>query len=445
MSDMIREPARDVPVVAEVDVCVLGGSCTGVFAAVRAARRGASVALVERQNAFGGVATSGFVNIWHSLHDTEYRERIIGGLTQETIDRLLRREAVTIRPNNPSSAYMLNTEELKIELDELVLEHGIQAFLHTSYCAAQVVNGRIAAVFVENKNGRGAIRAKVFVDATGDGDLAAQVGVPFGVAEHLQPPTACAKVLNFPGKGFRELYNAHREEFGLEEDSGWQGGIPGVPNVAMVAQTHVFGANCASACELTAAEIEGRRQMRAIIDLLRKHGDRQDLALVGLPSYIGIRETRRFHTDHILTEDEVLHGVRFPDAIANGSYRVDVHHPSGGGFLFKYLDGSQVDFCNGGQRVTGRWRPETPTNPTFYQVPYRTMTSGHCPNLLLAGRMIGTDRGAFGAVRVMVNLNQIGEAAGEAAHLALAKDGRVTAVAPTELRDALTDGGSVVL
>lgn len=445
MTNVIREPARDVPVVAEVDVCVLGGSCTGVFAAVRAARRGASVALVERQNAFGGVATSGFVNIWHSLHDTEYRERIIGGLTQETIDRLQRREAVLIRPNNPSAGYVLNTEDLKIELDELVLEHGIQAFLHTSYCAAQVVDGRIAAVFVENKNGRGAIRAKVFVDATGDGDLAAQVGVPFGVAEHLQPPTVCAKVLNFPGKGFRELYNAHREEFGLEEDSGWQGGIPGVPDVTMVAQTHVFGANCAMACELTAAEIEGRRQMRAILDLLRKYGERQDLALVGLPSYIGIRETRRFHTDHVLAEEEVLHGVRFPDAIANGSYRVDVHHPSGGGFLFKYLDGSQVDYCNGGQRVTGRWRPETPTNPTFYQVPYRTMTSRHCPNLLLAGRMVGTDRGAFGAVRVMVNLNQIGEAAGEAAHLSLAKDGQVAAVAPTELRQALADGGSVML
>jgi len=279
----------------------------------------------------------------------------------------------------------------------------------------------------------------------GDGDLAAQVGVPFAVAEHLQPPTVCAKVLNFPDKGFRTLYNTHREEFRLEEDSGWQGGIPSVPNVTMVAQTHVFGANCAQACELTIAEIEGRRQMRAILDLLRKHGGMENLALVGLPSYIGIRETRRFHTDHILTEEEVLHGIRFPDAIANGSYRVDVHHPSGGGFLFKYLDGSQVDFCNGGQRVTGRWRPETTENPTFYQIPYRTMTSAHCENLILAGRMIGTDRGAFGAVRVMVNLNQVGEAAGEAAQLALGKGGRVREVVPAELRQDLAEGGSVVL
>lgn len=444
MNDVIREPARDVPVVADVDVCVLGGSCTGVFAAVRAARRGARVALVERQNAFGGVATSGLVNVWHTLHDTEFRTRIIAGLTEETLGRLRQRNALIERPDHPSSAYVLNTEELKIELDSLVLEHGILAFLHTSYCAAHLAGDRIEAVYIENKNGRGAIRARVFVDATGDGDLAAHAGVPFAIAEHLQPPTACAKVLHFPGQGFRELYNAHRTEFGLDEDSGWQGPIPGLPGLVMVAQTHVFGANCADACELTAAEIEGRRQIRAIMDLLRRHGDGKDLALAGLPSYIGIRETRRFHTDHVLTEHEVLHGARFPDAVANGSYRVDVHHPSGGGFLFKYLDGTQVDYCNGGQRITGRWRPETPENPTFYQIPYRTMTSAHCPNLILAGRMIGTDRGAFGATRVMVNLNQVGEAAGEAAHLALARDGRVRDLDPAALRQALADGGSEV-
>ena len=445
MTQTIREPARDLPVWADVDVCVLGGSCTGVFAAVRAARLGAKVAIVERQNAFGGVATSGLVNIWHSVLDTGFRERIIGGLTQETIDRLHRRDAVFEKANSPSAGHVLNTEELKIELDELALAHGIGVFLHTSYCAPCIVDGRLEAVFVENKDGRGAIRARVFVDATGDGDLAAHAGVPFAVADHLQPPTTCAKVLNFPGAGFRELYNAHREEFGLANDSGWQGAIPGLPGLVMVAQTHVFDADCSQAGQLTAAEIEGRRQMRAMMDLLRKYGDGKNLALAGLPSYIGIRETRRFHTDHILTEDEVLRGDRFPDAIANGSYRVDVHHPSGGGFLFKYLDGTQVDYCDGGRRVTGRWRPETPENPTFYQIPYRSMVSSACPNLILAGRMIGTDRGAFGAVRVMVNLNQVGEAAGVAAHLALAEDGRVRAVDPARLRQSLADGGSVML
>ncbi|MCA1809904.1 MAG: FAD-dependent oxidoreductase, partial [Kiritimatiellia bacterium] len=242
----------------------------------------------------------------------------------------------------------------------------------------------------------------------------------------------------------RKLYNDHRAEFGLDEDSGWQGPLPGLPGITMVAQSHVFNANCADNDQLTAAEFEGRRQIRAMMDLLRKYGERPPV-LASLPSYIGIRETRRFQTDHVLTEEEVLQGRRFPDAIANGTYRVDVHYPTGGGFIFKYLDGTQKDVRNGGKCEIGRWRPETVENPTFYQIPYRTMTSAHCPNLLLAGRMIGSDRGAFGAIRVMVNLNQVGEAAGEAACLALAGGGHVREISIDQLRRALADGGSRVL
>ena len=97
----------DLPIFDDVDICVLGGSCTGVFAAVRAARLGATVAVVEKQNAFGGVATNSLVNVWHSLYDVGKTQRIIAGLTQEVIDRLSEREAVERNPN-PSSAYRLN-------------------------------------------------------------------------------------------------------------------------------------------------------------------------------------------------------------------------------------------------------------------------------------------------------------------------------------------------
>lgn len=445
MKPTLREPARNVPVIADADICVLGGSCTGVFAALRAARRGARVVLVERQNGFGGMATAGFVNCWHSLHDTLHREQIIVGLTEELLARLRRRKALIEQPEKYAS-YVFNSEELKIDLDELVLKHGVRALLHTTYCAPHVENGELIAVFVENKNGRGAVRAKVFIDATGDGDLAAHLGVPFAVGDNLQPPTTCAKILHFaqPSTVFRERYNAHREEFGLAQDYGWQGRLPGLPDMTMVAQSHVFNANCADNDQLSAAEFEGRRQIRAMMDLLRKYGDRLPV-LAGLPSTIGIRETRRFLTDIILTEADVLQGRRFPDAIANGTYRVDVHHSSGGGFTFKYLDGTQRVVRDGGHCEMGRWRDETPENPLFYQIPYRTMTSDRCPNLLLAGRMIGADRGAFGAIRVMVNLNQIGEAAGEAAFLALHDGGRVRDVSTQKLRHALTDGGSRML
>ena len=442
----IREPAQTLPVLADADVCVIGGSCTGVFAAVRAARLGASVVLLERSNAFGGVATHGLVLIWHSLRDTEFKRPIIGGLTAEVIDRLLRRDAAAINEGNSNSYCSLNTEELKIELDGLVREHRITPLLHTLGCRPLLQGDRIDAVLVENKDGRGAVRARVFVDATGDGDIAVRAGVPGRVRDGLQPPTTCAKIWRFhpEGKRFGDLYKAHHAAFGLEPDSGWDSPVPGLPDIRMVAQTHVFGANVADAAALTRAEMEGRRQIRGVIDLLRAHGDpAKPPVLVQLASCIGARESRILDAAHRLTEEEVLHGIRFPDAIANGSYRVDVHAPRGGGFLFKYLDGTTLFAHNNGCEQ-GRWREPTPENPTFYQIPYRCLHHPSRPNLLFAGRMISADRGAFGAIRVMVNLNQTGEAAGTAAALAARGGLPVGAVDPALLRRQLADGGSII-
>ncbi len=447
MSKMIEEPARQIPVWADVDVCVIGGSCTGVFAAVRAARLGASVVLVERSNAFGGTATQGLVLVWHSLRDTEHKQPIIGGLTREVLDRLTPRGSVLTEERSIASAFRLNTEELKIELDLLVKEHGIVPMLHTVGCVPLCDGDRIEAVCVENKDGRGAIRARVFIDATGDGDMAARAGVPSRMRDHLQPPTTCAKVAKFhPAQGsYHALYRQHHAEFGLLPDAGWDSPIPGLPDIRFVAQTHVFGVNLARAAELTAAEMEGRRQIRAILDLLRTYGNPDDPpVLAQLAACIGGRESRIIEAAHRLTEDEVLHGKRFEDAIANGSYHVDIHAPDGGGFLLKFLHGGQV-MVRGDRREEGRWREPTPTNPTFYQIPYRCLYHPSWANLLVAGRMIDTDRGAFGAVRVMVNLNQVGEAAGVAAWLVVQQGGHVGAVDPAHLRATLADGGSIVL
>lgn len=444
---IVEEPRRHIPVIAEADLCVVGGSCTGVFAAVRAARLGASVVLVERSNCFGGTATNGLVLIWHSLLDTEFRHPIVGGLTAETIDRLVSRNAAVRKAGSSEAGCWINTEELKIELDTLVREQRVQPMLHTQGCLPLMEGDRISALAIENKDGRGAIRAKMFIDATGDGDVAVRSGVPWRERDRLQPPTTCAKIRNFrqTGMSFADIYRQHHAEFGLAPDSGWDAAVPGLPDVWMVAQTHVFNVNAARADQLTDAEIEGRRQIRAIMDMLRTYApDGDDIALVQLASALGIRETRVLEAAHCLTEQEVLHGVRFPDAIANGSYRVDVHAPEGGGFLFKYLDGRTL-FAHGNGNREGRWREPTPENPTFYQIPYRCLYHPMRPNLLCAGRMISTDGGAFGAVRVMVNTNQTGEAAGVAAVLALHGSAHSVAhVDPQDVRRTLARGGSIM-
>jgi hypothetical protein len=375
------------------------------------------------------------------LKDTECKEKIIGGLTQEILDRLIERDSIYVKENQ--CRYTFNSEELKIELDNLIREHEIRPRLHTYYCAALKDNDRIDAVIIENKNGRFAIRAKMFVDATGDGDVAMHAGIPWKRDPLFQPPTTCAKIQNIiDTEIFRELYGKYHKQFNLQPDNGWQTFIPGLKGISMFAQTHVFDAFTADADELTFAEMEGRRQIRASMDMVRQYGPKdQNMQLVALASSIGVRETRRFDAEYILTEEDVLWGKRFPDAIANGSYCVDVHYSEGGGTLFKFLDGRQIDTRN---NIHGRWRDPIDKNPTFWQIPYRTMIYRNCRNLIMAGRMIAADRGAFGAIRVMVNMNQVGEAAGVAAAMATRQDCDVQAIDADDLRAKLQEGASIM-
>lgn len=446
----LREPARDIPVIHEADVCVLGGSCTGLFAAIRAARLGARVVILEKDNCFGGIATTAMVNVWHSLHDTEGKRQIIAGLTEETIDRLERRGAVMRHElTNPSRGFTFNSEELKIELDELAREAGIKIYLHTQFAAPAplIEDGRLAAVFVENKSGRGAIRAGVFIDATGDADLAARLGCVTYLANHLQPATACARLagwgtLNEANVGalIREHGPAHK----LPPTFSWGNYVPN-SNVFMLAATRIHGINPANADDLTHGEIEGRRQVRAIMDILREASPESGLSLEALPSRLGLRESRHIRSPYQLTGDDVLSGRGFDDTIAQGSYRVDIHHQDKPGITLRYLDGTET-FCQPGHpNERGRWRPETATNPTYYQIPYRTLLPVTGPrNVVVAGRMLDVDSVAHGAVRVMVNMNQTGEAAGVAAVQALDHDHDLRAVDVGRLRAALIAGGSAL-
>jgi len=199
--------------------------------------------------------------------------------------------------------------------------------------------------------------------------------------------------------------------------------------------------------DLTSAEIEGRRKVRALLDVIRKYAPEDSAVhLAALAATIGIRETRRICARYRLSGDDVLSGRHFDDAIANGSYPVDTHHADGAGITFRYLDGTQRVVPERGQPpIVGRWRDPLPVDPTFYQVPLRSLMQERVPNLMLAGRMLDADRTAFSAVRVMVNTNQTGEAAGVAAWLALDEALPVQDVNPARVRQTLAAGGSVIM
>lgn len=440
-------PSRKVPVSGKYDICVVGGSCTGAFAAIRAARLGAKVVLIEKQNRFGGVAVSGLVSIWHSLKDTSFKTTIIAGLTLETIERLDRRNAVFHKAESPSSAYTLNTDELSIELDKMLLESGVEVLLHTSFTAPYMQDGKVVGIVIENKSGTQVVTADYFIDATGDADLCYRSGLSCRKPEHPQPPTTCAKFSDwkFPegfdlGKAIRE----HGKEYGIPEGFIWGAHVPG-SEIFMLAGTRVFGRDCADGKDLTAAELEGRRQIRAVHDLLRDKYGLNKITLQALPSMIGIRESRHIDAQYRITGKELLNGVRFDDAIANGTYRVDIHQPDRPGIIFRYLDGSEVYSCPGQPGVESRWREPVESDPAFYQIPLRSLIPVGSENIITAGRMLDSDAEAFGGLRVMVNMNQTGEAAGVAAVLALDSGCNIADVPAAKVRDTLKKGCSIII
>lgn len=403
------------------DLVVVGGGCTGVFAAVRAARKGLKVAIVEKSNCFGGVATNGLVNVWHSLYDIYRKEQIIGGLTHEVAQTLLKLGYAGVSPTE-SNHTILDPNALKWVLDTLVTEHKIKIFFHTFYHSLVTDSGRIESILVANKDGLGRISAAFFIDATGDGDLCRDAGVEAYTNSALQPPTpGCFMRKKVSGK-LGELIAQHGKEFGLEDDWGWGGAVPGVEEIQFRADFHVFGKNCGSAAELTEAEIEGRRKIYALCRLLQKYDDPTQ-AVVALPGQIGIRETVHYKTRFRANEMDLLLGKSYDDTVMRGTYRIDIHHHNDNGITFKYLDGRKTTHYGKKDRVeVSNWMEELGIRQApapYYQIPFGILVQEKVGNLIPVGRMLNGDRGAFGALRVMVNLNQLGEAAGVAAYLAL--------------------------
>lgn len=445
--EFIIEPAKKVPVCASADICVVGGSATGVFAAVRAARLGAKVILIEKAGSLGGTAANGLVNVWHSFYDTEGKKQIIAGLSQEVIERL---EKLGETGGDIRGSHFFNPNELKTELDLLLSENKIKCLLHTFYAGLSAEGDSIGHIFIENKDGRSAVKAGFFIDATGDGDLARDLGIESFRNENIQPPSACFLMQgNADGIGIQDLFRKYGAGNPLKDDWGWSCRVPGLDNVTMQAASHVFGRDCSDAEDLSAAEAEGRRQMRDIVKMLRGHGrPGENYRIAASCAHIGIRETNHYRTAWQARELPLLLGERYEDAVLSGTYGVDIHH-AGRGITFKYFDGTRHTENADGSTEDGNWRKELDISPdipvpTFYQIPFGLLVGGTYRNFIAAGRMINADTGAFGALRVMVNLNQLGEAAGTGAYLALHRNLPIQKTDGTEVVKLLQAGGSAL-
>lgn len=399
--DIVTLPSRSVPVLAEADICVAGGSCTGVFAAVTAARRGARVAVVEPQNRFGGTATASQVCYWHSIFNLDYSRQIIAGMTDEILHRLDRRGQVDYADGpDPSWYARLNTEELAIELDELVVEAGVLPFLHTR--AVDVwrdADGRPAGLLVAGKGGLGVLKAKYLVDATATaticarrrgGNVAESVA---SAADRLREDEPLA------GAGGRDVRAREVDPCGGGALSHAGGDDLGVSDSR---EKHLHaGRNQDSGRGFIGPRRVDRGRDRGAPPDPRDSGHRgrhglPRPVLEALPSLIGIRDTRHIRSLYRLTTDDVLYGREFPDTIARGTYRVDVHSQNPPGTRFLYLDGTEVFISPDRENEATRWRPEGPA-PECYCIPLRSLIPAGFDNLISAGRMIDAETGAYGA------------------------------------------------
>lgn len=406
----IPEPARLTPITREVDVLVAGGGPAGLAAALAAARNGCEVLLVEQFNSLGGVGGPGLHNHISQVNAESMPLRVVGGLGWELGQRIRGAGAGDV-----ANCYDYDPEAFKYLLDCWMRDAGVDLLFH-SFAADVVMEARtVHGVIVQNKSGREAFVAKQVIDCTGDGDIAYLAGAPWEQGregdQRCQPVTMMFRMggVDWPQvAAWRKDYQC-REFFEDLQARGemepfqnvimgfWHNGVR--PDQVGINFTHMIAVDSTKAEELTRATLEGRRQVQHCVQVFRKHIPGFESGyLIDTAATIGLRESRRIRGDYTLTYEDLISRREFEDSIGYGSFFVDIHNLDGPGM-------SPTTF-----------RPE----PGFrYQLPYRILVPQAVDNLLVAGRCVSATHRALGSVRVMLTCMVLGEAAGEAAALAL--------------------------
>ena len=416
------------------DVAVIGGGFAGVAAALAAARGGASVLLVEKGNCLGGAAVHCLVNPFMPYWTVEDGKRVdlAAGLFGEINDCLQKRSDLDESVRFLEKDMYFREEELKYVLNEMVTEAGVQLLFHAYIFRAERQGDRITSVSVATRGGELQIEADRFIDATGDAQLAYLAGCPTTLGrepDHLcQPMTLCFRVGNVNVERFmasRPVWaKAHAESLAAGELMNPRENIlvfysPN-PGVLHFNTTRVIKKNPTDPFDLTAAEILARKQVYEIYDLLKKHAEGLENSFLMMTApEIGVRESRMIVGDYTLTETDCKDCVRFPDAIAACNYDIDIHNPEGTGtYIYAFKPGE------------------------YYTIPYRCLIPQTVSNLLVAGRCISSDHSAQASYRIMPFVCCLGEAAGEAAALAMQDGVDFRSVNVTELQDRLRAQGA---
>lgn len=441
----------------EADVVVVGGGPAGVNAALAAGRQGAKTVLIERYGFIGGMSTAALVYPWMTFHTLEGKQ-VIKGIAQEIVDRLMARGASpghvrdtvgfvrTITPFHP--------EAYKVLAMEMFKEAGVKLILHSFVDEVKVEAERIRSVVLTGKSGRIEVKGRMFIDTTGDADVAYLSGAPCRQGrdeDHLTQPmsmkfrmrgvdldkvkqymldqpdefyskTPFDELPDLPLTGVLGFYKHWQEAklpinrdqvlcfTGLEKDE------------VLVNTTRVQGLDGTNVEDLTEAEEQGRKQVMMVAEFMTKRlpgFENASISQVG--AQIGIRETRRIEGQYTLEVDDVLSGRKFPDVIARSGYPIDIHDPSGKGVKAAWVQGDGA-----------------------YDIPYRCLLPKRIVNLLVAGRCISTSHEALATTRLSPSCMATGQAAGTAAGLALKLGATPSSLSWQELKQVLIEGGALL-
>jgi hypothetical protein len=434
------EPERKTPVAGEYDVVVLGGGPAGLAAAAAAGQHGRRVLLVERYGFLGGMGTAAGVTNFCGLHANVHGEikQVVHGVADDLLARIDRLGGLNaphlVLGKIHAQAY--DSAAYKCAADDLLLAHNVRVGFHA--LAAGVVmesDRRIKALLVETKSGREAILGRVFIDCSGDGDLAAFAGADFekGDADgNMLYPTMMFRINGVDAQAAGEAWRSIPQLMEAAEKRGvtfprkgaivrpQKNSVEWRVNVTQVKNAEGRAVDGTNAAELSAGEIEGRRQAIDFFKFLRSEAPGfANSYVVDIPPQLGVRETRRVTGRYQLTAEDVLTCASFPDTIGVNGWPIE-NHAAGD--------------------VIWRW-PDIPGSRGFNHLPYRMLVPPALDNLLVAGRCASMSHEGQSAARVSGGCFVMGQAAGTAAHLSLAGNCASADIPVGKLQDTLAADG----
>jgi hypothetical protein len=430
----ILEEARRTPVLGEYEVVVLGGGPAGIAAAAASGRAGRSTILVERYGFLGGAGSAAGLANFCGLHAKVHGEhrQVVHGVADDILERLrtlngLAAPHALFQGRIQAQAYDISA--YKIAADELLLSCNVKLLFH-----AFAVGATDEVVIVETKSGRRAIRGKMFIDCSGDGDLAAWRGAPYELGDGKGGMLYPSTMYRIGGVDAHKAGNAWELIPKLMEQAERSGRrfprkkpiVRPQPNPAEwranLTQIRNPDGSAVSGIDveqLAYGEIEGRRQVRDTFEFIRSVTPGFERAYIAdIAPQIGIRETRRVRGEYLLSEDDVLDCVDFPDAIGVNGWPVEEH--VAGNVEFRFQTGARG----------------------FNQLPYRMIVPLKVENLLVAGRCASMTHGGQSAARVSGPCFVMGQAAGAGAHLALQSGKRPRQVDVQALKQHLERNGA---